>query len=116
MKIVTRTAAAALLITMPMALGACGSGHSKPSKADVKAGYVKLMNDNATLSKLPTTTKVKVSNCVVDKIYDRVDAKTLVAMKGHDEKYKGSDKDGKTLESASTSCGQSLKKELSAAS
>ncbi|GGB38310.1 hypothetical protein GCM10011492_31320 [Flexivirga endophytica] len=107
MKIATRTAAAALLISMPMALGACGSD-SKPAKADVKAGYIKAVKKNmgASGAKVPDSLYKKMADCIVDESYDDVSADTLNKLKDgnvtKDTKVKSEDKD--TMDKASKTC------------
>lgn len=108
MKIATRTAAAALLISLPMALGACGSGGSKPSKADVQAGFTKAMKSQSELKSAPDAMLEKMSSCTVDKIYDKVSNKTLNAIKSGDTSNKISADDESTLTDATNSCGKSL--------
>jgi hypothetical protein len=104
MKIVTRTAAAAMLISLPMALGACGGGDSKPSKADVKVGFAKVMKSMPSGKNVPAPTMTKIADCVVDKTYDKVTAKTLNAMKSGDKNSKADKKDEKTVTDATTTC------------
>lgn len=107
MKIITRTAAAALLISLPMALGACGSdGGSKPSKADVKAGFEKAMKSSEAGAALPQATLDKYSNCVVDKTYDKLSNKALNVIKKGDTKTKTDvpKKDKTAFDGAVTSC------------
>ncbi|MFZ1821501.1 MAG: hypothetical protein WAU72_06875 [Acidimicrobiia bacterium] len=57
-----------MLTISVMALGACSSLSSKASKEDVKAGFTKIMiKEDTGLTKAQVT---KLSNCVVDKVYD----------------------------------------------
>jgi len=107
MKIVSRTAAAALLITLPMSLAACGGG-SKPSKADVQAGFTKAMKSQSELKSAPDAMLDKMSRCTVDKIYDKVSNKTLNAIKSGDTSNKISADDESKLTSATNSCSKSL--------
>ncbi|MBB2892538.1 hypothetical protein [Flexivirga oryzae] len=109
MKIVSRTAAAALLITLPMALGACSSsGGSKPAKADVQAGFTKALKGQSEAKGAPDSLVNKMSGCVVDKIYNKVSNKTLNAIKSGDTSNKISSDDESTLNDATNSCGKSL--------
>lgn len=107
MKIVTRTAAAALLISMPMALGACGSD-SKPSKADVKAGYIKAVKKNVGESgtKVPDSLYKKMADCMIDSTYDDLSADTLNKLKDGNvtEKTKVKSEDKDTMDKASKTC------------
>ncbi|MFC6707976.1 hypothetical protein [Flexivirga alba] len=107
MKLISRTAAVALVISLPMALGACGGG-SKPSKADVKAGYIKSVKKSggAESAKIPDSLYTKMADCVFDKTYNDLSSDTLNKFKdgnaNEKTKIKSSDKD--KLTSASTSC------------
>lgn len=118
MKLISRTAAVALVISLPMALGACGSG-SKPSKADVKAGYAKHVQEQAKKSgaKIPDSIVDKMTGCVVDKTYDKVSARSLKNIKDSKSNDKGEievKKDDKPkFESAAKSCQDKYKNELS---
>jgi len=117
MKIVSRTAAAALLITLPMSLAACGGG-SKPSKADVKAGYEKAVKAQASKSgiKVPDALLDKMAGCIIDKTYDKVSAASLNSIKKGDTDSKGQIKvksdDKSKFESASTACQTKYKDEI----
>lgn len=107
MKLITRTAAAALLIGLPMTLGACGSsGGSKPSKADVQAGLTKLMKAQAGASVIPDATVKKYTGCIVDKSYDKLSNKALNAITKGDPKTKTDvpQKDKDAYTSAVNSC------------
>lgn len=107
MKLISRTAAAALVISLPMALGACGGG-SKPAKADVKAGYIKSIKKDAGAqgSKIPDSLYNKMADCIFDKTYDDLSSDTLNKFKDGNAtektKIKSSDKD--TLDKASSTC------------
>lgn len=117
MKLISRTAAAALIISLPMALGACGGG--KPSKADVKAGYVKSVKAQAKKSgvKIPDSTLDKMAGCIIDKSYDDVSSDSLNSIKdgktNSDGEIKVTSKDKPKFESASTACQTKYKDELS---
>jgi len=102
MKMIARTAAAAMLITLPMTLGACG-GDSKPSKAEAQAGYVKLIKAKLGSSATGVSDAAlnKYAGCVLDKSYDKLSAKTLNAMKSGNKDAKGDQKDEGTLTKAS---------------
>ncbi|NNG40114.1 hypothetical protein HJ588_12655 [Flexivirga sp. ID2601S] len=108
MKIFTRTAAAAMLVSMPIALSACGGsgGGSKPSKDEVKAGYVKAIKKEggSMASSVPDATFNKLADCIFDKSYDKVSAKTLNAIKSGNTSEKIDSKDEKTLTDATDSC------------
>lgn len=118
MKLVSRTAAVALVISLPMALGACGSD-SKPSKADVKAGYVKSVKKEAKKAgvTIPDAIMTKMSGCVIDEAYEKVSAKSLKSIKNGDTNDKGEIKvtsdDKSKFESASKDCQTKYKDELS---
>lgn len=118
MKIVTRTAAAALLISLPMGLSACG-GNSKPSKDDVKAGYSKAVKKQVEKLgvKVPDSTIDKMGNCIIDGAYDKVSATSLKSIKDgkttKDGDVKVAKKDKPKFESASKKCQAKYKDELS---
>ncbi|GAB3499593.1 hypothetical protein [Flexivirga sp.] len=115
--ILSRTAAAALIITLPMGLSACGD--SKPSKADVTAGYVKSVKQQADKSgvKIPDSLLDKMAGCIIDKSYDKVSADSLKSIKDGKTNDKGEIKvksdDKSTFESASKDCQTKYKDELS---
>ncbi|WP_265447878.1 hypothetical protein [Flexivirga meconopsidis] len=113
MKIITRTAAAAMLVSLPIALSACGSGGGdKPSKDDVKAGYVKAIKKEAgsAASSVPDATFNKMADCIFDKSYDKVSADTLDKLASgnftKDTKIKSDDE--KTLTDATDSCQKTM--------
>lgn len=118
MKLISRTAAVALVLSMPMALGACG-GDSKPSKADVKAGYAKYVKTQAKKSKvtIPDSIVNKMAGCIIHKTYDKVSAKSLTNIKNADtndkDEIKVKSDDKSKFEAASTSCQTKYKNELS---
>lgn len=102
-----QVAATAALLTLPFGLVACGS--SKPSKDDVKAGMEKQVKENlssmgggntAMQEKLAT----KVTNCIVDKVYDKVSADALTAMKEGDESAEVEKGDKSTVDKATQEC------------
>ncbi|RNI22167.1 hypothetical protein [Flexivirga caeni] len=100
MKLIARTAAAAVLLSLPMTLAACGGGGSKPSKADAATGYAKIMQSKGISSSVAN----KVATCTLDKTYDKLSAKTLNAMKSGSSSSKGDAKDETTLKNATTTC------------
>jgi len=116
MKLISRTAAVALVISLPMALGACGN--SKPSKADVKAGYSKSVKQQAKTAgvKIPDALLDKMSGCIIDKSYDEVSSDSLKSIKdgktNSDGEIKVTSKDKPKLESASKDCQAKYKDEL----
>ncbi|WP_446665271.1 hypothetical protein [Flexivirga sp. B27] len=115
MKIATRTAAAAMLIALPMGLTACGG--SKPAKDDVKAGYVKAVKKNlgSTGSKVPDSLYDKLADCMIDKSYDDLSADTLNKLKDGDAtaetKVKKEDKE--TMDKVSKECQTKLSGDFS---
>lgn len=119
MKLISRTAAVALVISLPMALGACG-GDSKPAKADVKAGYIKAVKKNvgASGAKVPDSLYQKMADCIVDKSYDDLSADTLNKLKDGnataETKVKSDDKD--TLDKASKTCQTKLADDMKSVS
>lgn len=100
----TRSTAAGLLLALPLALSACGSsGDSKPSKADVKAGYVKAAKKEGTSGMSDSIVK-QISDCIVDKTYDDLDEDTLTKIKDADTDAKIKSSDKTKLSTASTAC------------
>ena len=108
MKIITRTAAAAMLISLPMALGACGGSDSKPSKADASVGFAKILKSQMGSSGTSDAMTKKIATCVVDKTYDKISAKTLNAMKSGKSDSKGDSKDQTALNNAAKTCAASV--------
>ena len=98
-----------------MALTACGD--SKPSKADVKAGYIKTIKKvgGSEAAKIPDSLYTKMADCIFDKAYDGLSADTLNKFKDgsatEKTKIKSSDED--KLSKASDSCETKYKDELS---
>ncbi|AKU16130.1 hypothetical protein [Luteipulveratus mongoliensis] len=68
----------------PGATDGGGDNAGKPSKDEVSAGLKKFYDKDTTISKVADTKKL--SDCVVDKAYDNVSAKTLNAMKDGEPK------------------------------
>lgn len=116
MKIITRTAAAAMLISLPMALGACGGGGDKPSQADVEAGYIKALKNvgGSDAAKIPDSLYQKMAGCIFDKTYDKLSNDTLNKMKDGNatEKTKIKSSDQSKLESASNTCSKKYAAEI----
>lgn len=106
MKVVSRTAASAMLLALPLALGACGD--SKPEKAEVQSGFAKIMKDQPGMDSLPEGSVDKVSKCVTDKVYDEVSNETLKAMASGESDAKGNEEDQDALNKASTECGKEV--------
>ncbi|TWE12044.1 hypothetical protein [Rudaeicoccus suwonensis] len=109
MKTFSRIAVTAVLVAAPFSLAACGSGASKPAKADVISGYASAMQNQKVDGKSAISGELsnKVATCVVDKVYGQVDASTLNAMKsGTPTKVSSSDQSN--VQSAITSCTNSL--------
>jgi hypothetical protein len=106
MKVVSRATATALLLGLPLALGACGD--SKPEKADVESGFAKLMKEQSATASLPDATVDKIAKCVTGKVYDKVSNETLSAMASGDKGSKGDSDDQKALNDASLACGKEI--------
>ena len=107
-----RTAALALAATIPFGLAACGGDGDKPSKADVKAGFVTAVTKQAGSAGDTAEGKKaagQIGDCIIDKVYDKVSNKTLNAIKSGDTDSKIDKDDEKTLDSASQDCKDSVK-------
>lgn len=108
MSVLTRIAAGAALLAMPLSLTACGSSGDKPSKADVQTGLSKLFKQQTGASVVTSAQLTKLSSCMTDRIYDKVSTSTLKAVAGGNTKTNGSEKDKSTMENASTECAKSV--------
>lgn len=101
-----RVAATAALLTLPFGLIACGS--SKPSKDEVKAGMEKRVMDNLSGSGANTDMQkklaTKMTDCIVDKVYDKISADALTAMKEGDESAEVEEGDKTAVDKATQEC------------
>ena len=94
-----------LMISM-MAFSACSSLSSKPSKQDVKDGFYKIATKE--LPKSADKDKVKkLSNCVIDEVYDDLSKSSAKAIADGDKDAKGTDKESDKLEAATAKCAKS---------
>lgn len=101
-------AAAGLAIALPFGLAACGD--DKPSKEDVTDGMSAMLTDMGLSTEQFESmgvTEEDLDNfytCIVDDIYDDVDAATLQKLADGDPEGQVEQEDLTTIETASTGC------------
>lgn len=93
-----KLAAGALSVLLAVSLAACSSV-AKPSKEDVSAALAKKMGTAATSEK-----GKKAVTCLVNELYDKLSAETLIALVKDDKSYKGTDAEATAINEASTKC------------
>lgn len=103
-----RVAATLTLLTLPFGLAACGSGGGdKPSKSEVKTGIQKSVDKKlgveGTGGAAGQTAK-KVTDCVIDKTYDKLSTKALIALKDGDNDAEVESGDKSTVQKAYKEC------------
>lgn len=108
MKKLSRCAAVALLVAVPVGLTGCGGGDDKPSKSDVASGYAKMLKSMGGTT--DSALMDKVASCTADKVYDKAATKTLKAMASGDKSNQPDAKDETLLTDASKDCTETAMK------
>jgi hypothetical protein len=104
-----KIAAFVAIPTLALSLAACGD--SKPPKAEVAKGMVKLFEKSAGSTKASKKFMKKYADCITDKIYDKVSAKSLKNIaEGKDAVRSGNDYN--TVNSAGKECAKVIQKDI----
>lgn len=92
---------------LALSLAACGS---KPSKEEVLEGLKQQMQSSPALPGISEENLVKISTCVVDKVYDKVSNETLRSLIDGDQSRDVPSEDKTLILEESMECGKELAK------
>lgn len=102
------------LVAVICMLVVSGCGESKPSKGEVKSSLKKMiLAEMKADSDIAREAAEKYSNCIVDKVYDKLSVETLnriVDIKTSEDfaKVEGNDKENEAFEKAAEACSKEL--------